>query len=153
MITLTRRQARCLRGVFRRSVLGIARTGPDPAPGPPRPAAPNCARSIGTPHLAVEHAAPGRAPSAGSIALPLEALADFEGRDEAPVVLEAVAPDRTVVRWADRGVPQSREYAVPPLDRWPRSPSPPRPGSCPAELLAALAEATATGTEATPGMP
>ena len=30
MITLTRRQARCLRGVFRRSVLGIAHRGPVP---------------------------------------------------------------------------------------------------------------------------
>src|SRR5258708_992881 len=52
-----------------------------------------------------------------SIPLPLGALADFEGRDETRVVLEAAEPDKTTIRWQDRGIPQIREYPVTPFGK------------------------------------
>jgi hypothetical protein len=147
MITLTRRQARCLRGVFRRSFLGIAHRGPIPPlvlhveEGQLR-----ARHRYGA--LAVEHTGPSAWPSGGSVALPLEALADLEGRDESNLALEAVAGDRTVVRWSDRGIPQSREYPVAAVEGLPPFPGPPRSWSpSPDGLLGALAEAVATAAE------
>jgi hypothetical protein len=146
-ITLTRRQARSLRGIFRRSVLGISHRGIIP---------PLVLRTEGTglraqyryaKVLAVEHALPGAFTAGETIALPLDALADFEGRSDSPVVLEAAAPDRTLVRWEDRGIPQSREYPIPAL-ALPELPE--LPGSwvdIPGTLLDALAEAGKTGTD------
>src|SRR5260370_13419245 len=95
MITLTRRQAHRLRGVFRRHMLGIAHR---------REIAPLVFRADGTQvcaeyrynGLAVTHVESGRCQAAESIAVPLDALADFEGRDDSPVVFEAVAADRPV---------------------------------------------------------
>ncbi len=90
-----------------------------------------------------------------TIAIPLDALADFEGSTDSPVVLESAAPDRTVVRWDDRGIPQSREYnLVTPVDRL--EPIPPLPAtwaSNPAELLDALAETTDTTIADSPRYP
>src|SRR5207302_10047849 len=75
----------------------------------------------------------------------LDAPAAVEGRDETPVAVEAVAADRTAVRWVDRGIPQAREYAVPDRDALAPFPDPPASWSqCPADLLDALAEAAAT---------
>jgi hypothetical protein len=84
MIMLARRQARRLRGLFRRSVLGIAHRGPIP---------PLVLRAEGTQlrahhryaTLAVEHVAPGTSGPPEVLALPLESLADIEGRGDAPV--------------------------------------------------------------------
>jgi hypothetical protein len=82
-----------------------------------------------------------------NIAVPLDSLVDFEGRYDSPVVLEAVAPDRTVVRWEDRGIPQSREYhIVTSADEAETLPElPTNWASNSSRLLDALAEATATG--------
>jgi hypothetical protein len=94
--------------------------------------------------LAVEHARDAHGLEPGAVALPLDALADLEGRDETTVTLEAAAPDRTVARWHDRGIPQSREFEVVPLERL--TPFPELPDQCsdaPAGLLDALAEASA----------
>ena len=121
MITLTRNQVRRLRQVFRRSVLGITHKGTIP---------PLVLRAEGAQlrahyryrDLAVECVEPGSYRPAMSLAIPLDALADFEGSKDSPVVLEAAAPDRTVVRWEDRAIPQSREYEVVP--RRPRGPGP-----------------------------
>ena len=147
MITLTRRQARCLRGVFRRSLLGIAHRGPIPPlvlhaeEGQLR-----AQHRYGV--LAVEHAESSAWPSGGSVALPLEALADLEGRDDSHVALKALAGDRTVVRWSDRGILQSREYPVAAIEGLPPFPGPPRSWSpSPTGLLEALAEAVATAAE------
>ena len=98
--------------------------------------------------LAVEYVETGDHRPAATLAIPLDALADFEGPADTPVVLEAVAPDRTVVRWEDRGIPQSREYSlITPVDRLEPMPAPPATwASNPAELLDALAEATETST-------
>src|SRR4051812_41999036 len=102
MITITRRQARCLRGVFRRHILGIAHRGVIP---------PLVLRAEGSQlrarhryaALAVEHIWPGTGRAAEEIALPIDALAEIEGTDDSDVVLEAAAPDRTVARWHDHG--------------------------------------------------
>src|SRR5215217_3132366 len=147
MITITRRQARRLRAVFRRHVLGIAHRGSIP---------PLVFRADGTQlraqhryaALALEYAEPYTGLPHEAIALPLDALAELEGRDESPVVLEVAAPDRTIARWHDHGVPQAREFAVPTLVSLAAFPEPPRAwAEAPAGLLDALAEASATTSE------
>jgi hypothetical protein len=147
MITITRRQARRLRGVFRRYVLGIAHRGLVP---------PLVFRADGSElraqhryhAVAVEHVAPASDLPREAIALPLDALADIEGRDDSPVFLVSVAPDRTRVRWTDHGVPQSREYDVVALDAVGAPPDLPASWtSLPADFLSALAEASATTAE------
>ena len=147
MITLTRRQVRCLRGVFRRSVLGFTQRGPAPllflrADGGQLRAH----YRYGA--LALEHAAACDSRSEGIVTLPLDALAEFEGRGEESVVLEATAPEHTAVRWADRGIPQTREYTVPALDSPGPLPPPPTAWSdSPLGLLDALAEAAASACD------
>lgn len=144
MIMLTRREAHSLRAVFRRSVLGVAHRGPLP---------PVLLRVTGA-RLCVEHryAALGVRHTMRSvdgppetIPLPLEALADVEGHDLSTVAVEAAGPERTVVRWEDRGIPQRQEYAVPAAGSLVVLPEPPPDGSpCSADLLDALAEACRT---------
>jgi hypothetical protein len=150
LITLTRRLARRLRGVLRRSALGLPRHGP---------IASLVLRSDGRQlraqyryeGIAVEHVSPCPRADAGAVAVPLEALADFEGRDETPVALEPAGPGRVSARWADRGVPASRAYEAPDVDSLPEMPAPPEPRheSTPL-LLDALAEACATAGEDSP---
>ena len=92
MITISRRQARKLRAVFRRHRLGIAHRGPVPPllfyfkPGV----------GLRVRHqqadLAVECVLPGDNPTEEWIAVSLDVLADVEGRDDSAVVLEATAP-------------------------------------------------------------
>ncbi|MEJ7639194.1 MAG: hypothetical protein WKF75_14785 [Singulisphaera sp.] len=98
-------------------------------------------------HLAVECLLEGSQRPEEAIALPLEALGDVEGKDDAPVILEAATPGRTTVRWDDRGIPQSREYAVPEIDSCRRSRAPRRLRGLPGGALDALAEAAATTEE------
>ena len=147
MITLTRSQVRRLRVAFRRAALGIAHRGI---------VSELVLRAEGAQlraqhrycDLAVEHVeAAGHQPAA-TVAVPPDALADFEGAADTPVVIEAVAPDRTVVRWEDRGIPQSREYGlITPVDRLEPMPAAPATwASNPAGLLDALAEAAETST-------
>jgi hypothetical protein len=146
MITLTRCQVRRLRSVFRRSALGITHRGLIP---------PLVLRADGAQlrahyryrDLAVEHVEPGHDRPAATVTIPLDALADFEGPADTPVVLEPLAPDRTVVRWQDRGIPQSRKYDVISAERTGEMPGLPTAWtSNPPELLAALADATETST-------
>ena len=97
--------------------------------------------------LAVEYVEPGGFRQLDSIPVPLEALADIEGRDDSPVVLEAVEPDRTIVRWQDRGIPRTRDYAATPFGKIAPFPDVPAAWtSVPAETLTALAEAAAICT-------
>ena len=147
MITLLRRQAHALRAVLRRSVLGIAHR---------RPVAPivfsvedgQLRARYRYAHLAIEHATPLAWPSGGSAALPFDALAEVEGRDDSILALDPVAPDRTVARWSDRGNPRVHEYTVPTLDEIAAFPELPAAWSeVPADLIAALAEATATSAD------
>lgn len=147
MITITRRQARGLRGVFRRAALGITHRRPVP-PLLLHAGDAQLRAQYRYAGLALEHAAPGPYLTAETVALPLDALADVEGRDESAVVIESLAPDRTAVRWDDRGVPQTREYTVPPPGPMVTFPEhPPCPTEVSTGLLDALAEATATGAE------
>ena len=80
MITITRRQARRLRGVFRRHPLGIAHRGPVPPLVLRADRHADSASDTATPPW--PSSTPCRAPTGPSeaIALPLDALADFEGR-------------------------------------------------------------------------
>jgi hypothetical protein len=146
MITLTRSQVRRLRSVFRRSALGITHRGIIP---------PLVLRADGAQlrahyryrDLAVECVEPGHDRPAATVTIPLDALADFEGPADTPVVLEPLAPDRTVVRWQDRGIPQSRDYDAIPAERTGEMPGLPTAWTTnPPELLAALADATETST-------
>ena len=81
----------------------------------------------------MEYVEPGAPRQLDSVTLPLEALADFEGRDENPVVLESAGPGMVVARWQDRDIPRSREYpatpfgTIAPVPR--RAKSAPPPGS------------------------
>lgn len=147
MITITRRQARTLRGVFRRHVLGIAHRGTIP---------PLVLHAKGTQlraqyryaTVAIESTLSLAVASNERLALPLDALAEFEGRDDSSVDLEGLATDRIVVRWIDHGVPQTREYAVPGLDTlkpFPETSTDWTP--LPSEFLASLAEAWETASE------
>src|SRR4051812_32588687 len=101
MVTITRRQARRLRAVFRRHPLGIAHKGPVP----PLVFRADPDAELRVRHhqaaLAVECALPGNDRPGESIAMPLDALADVEGKDDTAVVLVALAPLRTVARWDD----------------------------------------------------
>ena len=144
MIIITRRQARRLRAVFRRSVLGIVHRG-SIAPLVFKAEGSQLRAQYRYGGLAVEHALDADARGSGAVALPVDALADIEGKDDSSVVLEAIEPDRTVVRWTDRGIPQTREYTVPALDALADFPESPRSWSeIPAGLLDALAEAAST---------
>src|SRR4051812_4885741 len=102
MFLITRKQSRRLRAVLRRHPLGIAHKGPVP----PLVLRADPAHGLRVRHhqaaLTVECVLPGTGRPEGAIALPLDALADFEGKDDAPVVLEAAAPGRIVARWDDR---------------------------------------------------
>lgn len=148
MITLSRRQARTLRAVFRRHTLGICHKGQvSPLVLQTDPDAGLRVRHRQA-HLAVDCLLEGPQESQKAIAPSLDALADFEGRDDVPVTLEASATGRTVARWADRGIPQTREYAVPAPEGLPGFPEPPAEFETgPAGLLDALAEAAATTDE------
>jgi hypothetical protein len=146
MITITRRQARHLRGLFRRAALGIAHRGVLP-PLVLRAEADRLRVQHRYAALAVAYAEPGNFRPVEAIAVPLDALSEFEGRDDSPVVFEAADSGGTVVRWDDSGIPQTREYDVPALDSLAAFPEPPvdfQPA--PAGLLEALAAAAATGT-------
>jgi hypothetical protein len=147
MIPITRRQARCLRGVFRRSVLGLTQRGAGPRLSFRAEGGQLRTHSrYGV--LAIEHVSRCDPACAGIVVVPLDALAEFEGRDESVVHLETVAPEHTVARWVDRGIPQVREFAVPALDA--PGPMPSLPGlwsTVSIGLLDALAEATATACD------
>ena len=80
MITLLRRQAHAS-AVLRRSVLGIAHRGPVAPIVFTAGDGQLCARHRYT-HLAIEHATRVAWPSSGTAALPLDALAEVEGRDD-----------------------------------------------------------------------
>ena len=145
MLTITRCQARRLHAVFRRHALGIPHRGPIP----PLVLAPDSGGGLRVrfhhPPLAVELALPGDAQGGDPVALPLEAPGDVEGRDEGSVTLEADGPGQTLVRWADRGIPRSRAFAVPPVAGLPPFPGlPERFETNPPGLIAALAEAAGT---------
>jgi hypothetical protein len=147
MITLTRSQVRRLRAAFRRSALGISHRGMV-SPLALRAEGGQLRAQYRYADLAIEYVEPGSDRTDDSLAISLDALTDFQDAADTPVVLESSAPDRTIARREDRGIPQSREYSLAtPLDRQePMPASPAEWNSNPAELLEALAEAAETTT-------
>jgi hypothetical protein len=149
MITITRRHARSLRSILRRAALGLARKGPAPYLVFQTDGARLRAR-YQYDGLAIEHTITD-CQDAESIAIPLDALAELEGRDDSLITLELVSRDRTITRWTDRGVPQSRTDDVPTLGSLVATPATPESWSpAPEGLLGALAEAALTAGETSP---
>jgi hypothetical protein len=148
MITLTRSRARSLRSVLRRSTLGLIPRGPVP-PLYFRAEGGQLRAHYRYGALAVEHITSCDPECTGIVVLPLDALAEFEGRDETAVALEADVPERTTVRWVDRGIPQVREYTTPALDTPGPMPATPRFSwsDISIGLLDALAEASETACD------
>jgi hypothetical protein len=101
--------------------------------------------------LAVEFTQPGNFSQVDSIALPQDALAEVEGRDDSPVVFDAVELDKTTFRWLDRGVPRTKQYDVRALGYsgpFPATAADWTPTS--ADLLTSVSEACETCTDDTP---
>ena len=145
MLTITRCQARRLAAVFRRHALGIAHKGPIPPLTLHADPGGGLRVRFHHPPLAVELALPGEIQEGEPVALPLEAPADVQGRDEGVVTLEADGPGRTLVRWSDRGIPRSRAYAAMPVADLAVFPDlPERFEPNPPGLLDALVEASGT---------
>lgn len=147
MITFPRSLARRFRGVYRRHALGISTRGILP---PVFFHAVETQLRIRHRHeaLAVEYLHEGKLRKPETISLPLDALADFEGRDDTSVVLEAVRPDTTVARWEDHGIPVVREYHVPAIETASDFPAlPARLEPALGNLLDALVEASRTCDE------
>ena len=147
MITITRCKARMLRTIFRRVALGIRHRSPLP------PLVLHAEGSHLRAHyrydsLAVEYVETGSYHPLDSIPVPLDVLAEIEGRDDSPVVFEAMEPDRTDIRWHDHGIPQIRRCPVTPSGNIePFSEVPTGWNAAPAGFLAALAEASEICTE------
>jgi len=147
VISMTRSQGRALRAIFRRSVLGINNRGLIP-PLVLRAETTNLRAQYRYDALAVEYVQEGVFRPEETIAVPLDALTDFGGRDEAPVVFEDSDARQTVVRWTDRGIPQVREYTVTAPPEFPEQPATFETIS--AELLDAMAEAREVSIEDSP---
>ena len=93
--------------------------------------------------LTVEHVAPCPRADSGAVAIPIEALADFEGRDETPVAVDQAGPRTVRARWADRGVPASRKYEAGDVGALPVFPAAPESWH---ESSPAVAEASASAS-------
>lgn len=97
--------------------------------------------------VAAEYHLPGSF-KAEPICLPMDALADFEGRGEDAVTLEAGDDGTVIGRWSDGGVPQVVEYQTPARDKQPLFPEAPEEFvSNPLGLLKALDEAVQTAAQ------
>lgn len=79
-----------------------------------------------------------------TVAVPFDALADFDGKGNGTVILADAGPGSVEARWDDGGVPQVREYDTTGSTELPRFPSAPADLTpCPG-LLQALANASAS---------
>jgi hypothetical protein len=74
--------------------------------------------------VAAEHHQPGCLPQE-VVVVPLDALADFEGRKDA-VTLEGTGPSSVLARWEDAGVPQVKEYDADDPAQLAQFPDPPK---------------------------
>ena len=112
------------------------------------PRARTCGRSICTTAWPSSTSSRGSYRPLDSIPVPLDVLGEIEGRDDSPVVFEAAEPDRTVIRWQDHGIPQVRDCPVTPFGNIAPFPETPTAWTqAPADLLAALAEASEICTD------
>ena len=141
MLSITRRQARGLRPIFRRATFDVAHRGPAPPLILDDTGERLVARCVNA-GLAVEHKLGTTRGTPERIALPLDALADFEGRDDSIVSFERQPDGRTVAHWSDHGIPVTRVYdAIDPATLLAFSARPERTGPCSRALVEALAEA------------
>lgn len=138
MITITRQQARRLRGVFRRSVLGIYHRDPVP-PLVFRASASAFRVEFQYQGRAVVYIEPGHETYIDdTIALPLEGLTDIEGSGQTPVALLSATFEKTVATYVSVGAERKHEYDVPPV--WTLEPFPELPSGwkpVPASLVTA----------------
>jgi hypothetical protein len=141
MLSITRRQARGLRPIFRRATFAISHRGPAPPVVFDNDGSQLVARCAHA-GLAVEHLLGSIQAPRESIALPLDALADFEGRDDSIVTLELNPDGRIIAHWTDHGIPVTRDYVA--FDPATIADFPARPeriGPCSRALVDAIAEA------------
>lgn len=145
MITLSRQMVRHLRAVFRRSIPGrSALVKPSAVEVISGPGGLRVHFKAG-PVTAVYHK-PGPL-AEGSMAVPLEALAECEGKDDSPVTIRPMDTGLMEVQWTSRGLPQIREYPISAIEpspnpEMPKSMVPNDPG-----LLTALHEAMQTASK------
>ncbi len=124
VIEITRALARQVRAVFRKAVPRSEGRGPRP-PLMLHAGKDGLRIRAHHPEVAVEFHQPGTRPP-DQIALPAEALDDFEGRKDDAVTLVTTEPGTVQARWDDSGVPQVREYAAPDPQKLPPFPKEPR---------------------------
>ncbi len=111
MIQITRNLARTLRTVFRKSI-GTAALRSFPVSVVLQTDAEGLHIRVQHDEIAIDYHHAGSYPSE-TLALPLQALDHFEGRQNAPVTLETIEPDSVQARWDDDGVPQAKDYPAP----------------------------------------
>jgi hypothetical protein len=144
LINITRHAARRLRAMLRRSVLGITHRGALP-PLVLHAESQHLRAQFRYQGLAIEYVEANSHRVLDSIPVPLGALADFEAHDETPVVIEAAEHDKTVIRWLDHGIPQTREYPVTPFGKIEPFPETPTAWTeISGDVLEALEEASRT---------
>jgi hypothetical protein len=80
----------------------------------------------------------------GAIAFRGDLLPQIDGKDDEPVILEAIGPDKGVARWTDAGVPKAVEFDSVPPEHARAFPDEPRLTAMPETFLSALAEAVRT---------
>lgn len=143
MIELPRALAVWFRSVVRKSVMAADPRGPCPLvllQGGPAGLTLSCSQG----DVAVGYHGPGSRPPA-RLALPLSALASFEGRGDGLVVLEAVGPFKLRASWSDRGVARAAEFDTASAEGARPAPQPADNAiAMPGGFLTALAEAGRT---------
>ncbi len=141
MITVTRSLVRQFRSVVRRALTErpagninnrvVFRCGSD-----------GLRMQVATPQAAIEYHQPGEFQTE-DLSLPMEFLADVEGRSPDAITLESQASGKVLASWTDRGIPQMIQYEAP-RDHNTSGTIPPLPKifeSNPPELLTALQDA------------
>jgi hypothetical protein len=137
MIEITRSLARSFRAVCRRASRTGSRTLPVVFTSGPKGLTIHSHQG----EVAVAYRLPGDfAPEV--IALPVDVLAEVEGKEDSPVMLERTGSEQCLVSWQDKGIPRAQEYAI--LEAI-ALPEPPAQFSSPGDgFLAALDEAMQT---------
>ncbi len=140
MICITRRQIRSLRPLFRRTALGI--TSRSQVSLVVFSADERGLRAHGlSPHVAVECVVHTESKASAQAVIPLEALADLEGRDDTVVVIEPENGRAVTVSWTDQGIPVTRSFNLRTertSTEFPELPAQFTP--CSSEIIEALAE-------------
>ncbi len=139
MICITRRQIRSLRPLFRRTVLGVSSRTDVPTVVFHADEHGLVVRVTGA-HVSIECVIHKQSAAAEEAVVPLDALADLEGRDDTAISIDPAIGRRVSASWSDEGIPVTRSYDLP-ADRksttFPEFPAQFVP--CKAEAIEALA--------------